>query len=67
MVGRASQIQHDVQEMVRKQVAVFIVESSLTSSELFEYHVRAQKIKALYLELDKIGRERIAGASPEHS
>jgi hypothetical protein len=45
MVGdSAFQIQHDVQELVQLQVAIFIVESSLTSSELFEYHLRAHNI-----------------------
>ena len=35
------------------------LESSLTPSELWDYHSRSQRITALYRELDQIRRDRI--------
>jgi hypothetical protein len=67
LADRASEIRHDIQELVRSQIDIFTLESSLTSSELFEYHTRAQKIKALYEELDRIGRDRVARVWAEAS
>ncbi len=34
-------------------------ESALTSSELLDYSRRAEKIRTLYQELDRIGRRRV--------
>ena len=55
----ASGIRHEVQQLVQLQIDTLRLESSLTSSQLREYHSRSQRITALYRELDQIRRDRI--------
>jgi hypothetical protein len=55
----ASGISHEVQQLVQLQIDTLRLESSLTSSQLWEYHSRSQRIAALYKELDQIRRDRI--------
>ncbi len=55
----APAIRHEVQELVQLQIDTLKQKSSLTSSQLWEYHSRSVKINALYGELDKIVRERV--------
>jgi hypothetical protein len=52
-------IRHEVQQLIQLQIDTLRLESSLTSSQLWEYHSRSQRITALYRELDQIGRDRI--------
>jgi hypothetical protein len=55
----ASGIRHEVQQLGQLQIDTLRLESSLTSSQLWEYHSRSQRITALYSELDQIRRDRI--------
>ena len=55
----ASGIRHEVQQLIQLQIDTQRLESSLTSSQLLEYHSRAQRITALYRELDQIRRDRV--------
>jgi hypothetical protein len=55
----ASGIRHEVQQLIELQIDTLRLESSLTSSQLWEYHSRSQRITALYRELDQIRRDRI--------
>jgi hypothetical protein len=59
MTDPASGIRHEVQQLIQLQIDTLRLESSLTSSQLWEYHSRSQRITALYRELDQIRRERI--------
>jgi hypothetical protein len=54
-----SGIRHEVQQLIQLQIDTLRLESSLTSSQLWEYHSRSQRITALYRELDQIRRDRI--------
>ncbi len=55
----ASDIRHEVLQLIQLQIDTLRLESSLTSSQLWEYHSRAQRITTLYRELDRIRRDRI--------
>ena len=52
-------IRHEVQQLIQLQIDTLRLESSLTPSELWDYHSRSQRITALYRELDQIRRDRI--------
>ena len=62
----ASGIRHEVQQLIQLQIDTMRLESSLTSSQLWEYHSRSQRITALYRNLDQIRRDRIQ-VRVEHS
>jgi hypothetical protein len=55
----ASAIKHEVQQLIQQQIDILRLESTLTPSQLWEYHSRSQRITALYKELDQIRRDRI--------
>jgi len=55
----APAIRREVQELIQLQIETMNLESSLTASQLWEYHSRSQRIKELYGELDQIVRERV--------
>jgi hypothetical protein len=55
----ASGIRHEVQQLIQLQIDTLRLESSLTSSQLWEYHSRAHKITTLYRELDQIRRDHV--------
>ena len=55
----ASGIRYEVQELIQLQIDTLRLESSLTSSQLWEYHSRAHKITTLYRELDQIRRDHV--------
>ena len=55
----ASAIRHEVQQLIQQQIDILRLESTLTPSQLWEYHSRSQRITALYKELDQIRRDRI--------
>jgi len=55
----SSGIRHEVQQLIQLQIDTLRLESSLTPSQLWEYHSRSKRITALYRELDQIRRDRI--------
>jgi hypothetical protein len=59
MTDPASTIRREVNQLVELQIQTFRQESSLTSSDLLDYGLRAGKIRTLYQELDRIGRRRV--------
>ncbi len=59
MTDPASAIKREVSQLVELQIQTFRQDSSLTASELREYRMRAEKIRILYQELDRIGRRRL--------
>jgi hypothetical protein len=58
MTDPASAIKREVSQLVELQIQAFRQDSSLTPSELLQYRMRAEKIRILYQELDRIGRRR---------
>jgi hypothetical protein len=48
MTDPASTIRREVNQLVELQIQTFRQESSLTSSELLDYGMRAEKIRILY-------------------
>ena len=56
----ASGIQRELDQLIDLQITTLGQESSLTSAQLLDYHLRSEKIKALYRELDRIKRTRQA-------
>ena len=55
MTTPASAIRDEVRELIEVQIEAFGQPSCLTSSELTECHHRAERIKQLGQELDRIG------------
>jgi hypothetical protein len=55
MTTPASAIRDEVWELIQSQIETFGQPSPLTISELSECHYRAEKIKLLGQELDRIG------------
>lgn len=54
MTTPASAIRDEVKQLIEVQIETFRQPSRLTSSELAEYHFRAERIKQLGQELDRI-------------
>lgn len=52
----ASAIRNEIRELIDVQIEVFGQHASLTSSELGECRHRAERIKLLGEELDRVGR-----------
>jgi hypothetical protein len=67
MTDPASTIRREVNQLVELQIQTFRQESSLTSSNLLDYGLRAGKIRTLYQELDRIGRRRVELSSSRAS
>ena len=67
MTDPASTIRREVDQLVELQIQTFRQESSLTSSDLLDYGLRAGKIRTLYQELDRIGRRRVELSSSRAS
>lgn len=55
MTTPATAIRDEVRKLIQAQIETFGQASPLTSSELREHHSRAEKIKQLGEELDRIG------------
>ncbi len=55
----ASAIKREVLQLVDLQIETLRQESSLNSSQLLNYQSRSERIRALYGELDRIGRNRV--------
>jgi len=61
MTTPADAIREEVWELIDEQIQAFGRPSCLTPSELSECHYRAERIKQLGQELDRIGRTDILG------
>jgi len=59
MTTPANAIKHELQHLIHLQIERFGQPSRLTSSELIECSYRAERIKQLGQELDRIGRTAI--------
>ena len=59
MTNPAFAIKLEVSQLVELQIETLRQDSALTSAELLDYRMRAEKIKILYQELDRIGRRRV--------
>lgn len=59
MTTPASAIKEEVWELIEAQIKTFGQPSRLTPSELSEFSYRAERIKQLGHELDRIGRTTI--------
>jgi hypothetical protein len=55
MTTPATAIRDKVRKLIQTQIETFGQRSPLTSSELREYHSRAEKLKRLGQELDRMG------------
>ena len=59
MTTPASAIKNEIRELMQLQIEMFGQPHRLTSSELIECRFRAERIKQLGQELDRIGRTAI--------
>jgi hypothetical protein len=59
MTTPANAIREEVCELINDQIEAFGRPSRLNSSELSEFHCRAERIKQLGQELDRIGRTTV--------
>jgi hypothetical protein len=57
----ANAIKNELQELIQLQIEQFGQPMRLTSSELIECNFRAERIKQLGQELDRVGRDAILG------
>jgi len=64
MTDPAFPIKRQVGDLVEIEIDVFGKRTSLSSSELDDYHARLEKISALYQELDIIKRNRVYSLRP---
>jgi len=53
-------IKSEVHQLIQLQIQTFKQPAGLTAAELDEYGHRSKKIRVLYAELDRLGREKIA-------
>jgi hypothetical protein len=63
MTDPAFAIKHEALQLVEIQIETLRKPSSLTSSDLDEYHSRSKKNALLYKQLDLIARKRFTKAS----
>jgi hypothetical protein len=63
----ASAIKREVLQLIDLQIATLRRDSSLNSSELIDYKARYEKIRTLYVELDRIVRTRVEFKFPKAS
>jgi hypothetical protein len=61
MTTPANAIREEVRKLIQTQIETFGRASRLTSSELSEHHDRAEKIRQLGQELDRIGTMSVLG------
>jgi hypothetical protein len=59
MTTPATAIKDEVRQLIKRQIEMFGQSSALTSSELSECHDRAERIKLLGEELDRISTSAI--------
>jgi len=60
MTDPAFAIKNEVQQLVEVQIDTLRKPSSLTSSDLDQYHSRSERITMLYRRLDLIARKRFS-------
>jgi ppGpp synthetase/RelA/SpoT-type nucleotidyltranferase len=58
MTDPASAITNEVDQLIELQIRTLRRESSLETTDLLDYSMRAERIKTLYQELDRITRSR---------
>jgi len=68
MTTPAIAIRNEIRDLIDEQIEMFGQPARLTSSELEDCHCRAERIKLLGQELDRVGRmtileERFGGAA----
>lgn len=63
MTDPAFALKHEALQLVDVQIDTLRKPSSLTSSELDEYHSRSERITKLYEQLDLIARKRFDSRS----
>jgi len=56
----ASVIKREVDRLIDLQIETMKQESPLTPAQLCEYHLRHEKIRTLYRELDRIEQAKVA-------
>jgi len=56
MTQPAAAIKSQVCQLVDEQIQTLRKETSLTSSDFYQYHARSEKITKLYAELDQMVR-----------
>jgi hypothetical protein len=71
MMTTSQSIKNEVHQLIQFQIETFRRPVPLTSSDLFDYHRRSEKIKTLYQELDlraarMVLERRMAHASTPH-
>ena len=71
MMTTSQSIKNEVHQLIHFQIETFRRPVPLTSSDLFDYHRRSEKIKTLYQELDlraarMVLERRMAHASTPH-
>jgi hypothetical protein len=59
MTTPATAMRDEVRKLIQTQIETFGQALPLTSSELREYHSRAEKIKQLGQELDRMGTKSV--------
>jgi len=55
----ASAIKREVLQLIDLQIATLRQQSSLNTSQLQDFRTRAERLRRLYEELDRIGRARL--------
>jgi hypothetical protein len=55
-----SALRHKVHHLIDLQIEVLRQESSLSPDKLLDYNARSKRIQTLYVELDRMGRTRLA-------
>ncbi len=58
MTDPASAIKNEVDQLIELQIQTLRRGSSLETTDLLDYSVRAERIRTLYQELDRITRSR---------
>ena len=58
MTDPASTIKNEVDQLIELQIQTLRRGSSLETTDLLDYSVRAERIRTLYQELDRITRSR---------
>ena len=66
MTDPTSAIKPEVSQLVELQIQAFRQDSSLTTSELLQYRMRAEKIRILYQELIELEEAVSSSHCAEH-
>lgn len=63
----ASTIRQEVRRLIDLQIETLAQASSPDQSQLLAYAQRAERIRTLYVELDRMGWTNVKPRSPEHA